>query len=376
MDKTKFGLKPVVEERNAGIDLLRLVAMLMVVLLHCLNYGVGSGTVGDGTANEFIFNSLGELTKCAVDIFAIITGYVCVNASFRYSRIFPLWLQALIYDVGITAVFAAVYPGTIGLKSFLISLTPVPRYNYWYLTAYFCMFFFIPFFNMLLHRLGGRQNLLLVGTMLFVFSGVAVCGNAFGRDFGVKGGYSPLWLMVMYFVGAYLKLYGARLAKKMSRLRCVLGFLFGCGASWVCQAAIVRSGVDELFGRDISGVLAEYNSPFVVLSAVCAVMFFAQLKIKKGARLVTRLSACAFGVYLISEQRFFRHYIVTGRFVSIVNDSPLLFTAKLLGGALAIFVFCLAVDYLRSLLFKVLRVNKLCSKIDSFSAKRLPTLPY
>lgn len=61
-------------ERNYGIDLLRIIAMLYVVILHIL----GQRGLLDATnvwTNQYVFSWFIEVFAfCVVDIFALITG--------------------------------------------------------------------------------------------------------------------------------------------------------------------------------------------------------------------------------------------------------------------------------------------------------------
>ncbi len=57
--------------RNYGIDALRIVAMMMVLILHLL---------------------------ASIDV--LITGYVCCDGTFRYERVVSLWFQVVFYTWG------------------------------------------------------------------------------------------------------------------------------------------------------------------------------------------------------------------------------------------------------------------------------------
>jgi surface polysaccharide O-acyltransferase-like enzyme len=63
-------------ERNYGIDLLRLISMLYVLVLHAL----GRGGLLDHTQRLSVQYQFGWFMQlwalCAVDIFALISGYV------------------------------------------------------------------------------------------------------------------------------------------------------------------------------------------------------------------------------------------------------------------------------------------------------------
>ena len=87
--------------RNYGLDLLRLMLMLMVVVLHVVNHGgIVQGT-DKFSVNYSIANLLRSFTYCAVNCYALISGYVYINTKYRFSALIQIWLQAMVYSVGI-----------------------------------------------------------------------------------------------------------------------------------------------------------------------------------------------------------------------------------------------------------------------------------
>lgn len=64
------------DKRNYGIDLLRIVSMFMVVFLHILGGGGVLELDSLSGASYWTAWTLKTASYCAVDIFAIISGYV------------------------------------------------------------------------------------------------------------------------------------------------------------------------------------------------------------------------------------------------------------------------------------------------------------
>ena len=149
------------EQRNRGIDLLRMTAMWMVVILHILNKGGVLAAAAPLSAGQGTARLLETAAYCAVNCFGLISGYVGVQRRFRYSGALALWLRVAFYTLGITAVFACLMPGSVNGDRVLRAFFPVLFRQYWYVTAYFGMCLFIPFFNLLLNRLSKGQLRLL-----------------------------------------------------------------------------------------------------------------------------------------------------------------------------------------------------------------------
>ena len=193
------------ERRNVGIDLLRMTAMWMVVILHILNKGgVLAAAVPLSAARETA-RLLEACAYCAVDCYGLISGYVGVGHRFRYGSALALWLRVAFYTLGITALFALFLPGSVGGDRLLRACFPVLFRQYWYVTAYFGMCLFIPFFNLLLDRLSRRQAKVLALSIILIFSLLPTLRQ---KDvFLTDNGYSVLWLSCLYLLGGILRLY-------------------------------------------------------------------------------------------------------------------------------------------------------------------------
>ena len=101
------------KRRNYGIDLLRIVAMYMIVLYHCLLLGgvINKATqIGIGSINYDISWLLDTLCYCAVNCYALISGYVGVKSKFKLQNIIKLWFQVLFYSVVLNIIIWVTIP--------------------------------------------------------------------------------------------------------------------------------------------------------------------------------------------------------------------------------------------------------------------------
>ena len=94
-------------KRNYGIDLLRVVSMMMVCILHVLNHGgVLEACVATGNTAKIAITSLFKaMAMCAVNCYAMISGYVGCESRHKLSNIIYLTLQVTFYSVIITGIF-------------------------------------------------------------------------------------------------------------------------------------------------------------------------------------------------------------------------------------------------------------------------------
>ena len=95
-------------KRLANVELLRVVAMLMVVMLHYLGKGellpVKNLHMDITGCVAWILESLSIV---AVNVYVLISGYFLVEAEFKPSKIVRLILQVLFYTILVTILSLA-----------------------------------------------------------------------------------------------------------------------------------------------------------------------------------------------------------------------------------------------------------------------------
>lgn len=352
-------------QRNTGIDALRLVCMLMVVILHVFDHGGAIDRLPYGTGRYASAWLVQIAAYCAVNCYALISGYVGVKARFRYANVVSLWLQVAFYAVGITAVFAVLRPDQIGLSDIARSVTPVGSHFYWYYTSYFCISLFFPLMN---HLLLTAPKALLAQGMTAAFAVFSFLPMFWQTDMMLLNwGFSPLWLAVMYMAGGYMRLYGgeSRWGKWLSRHglavygACTLASWAG---KWFGDAGVNLILIDRILPNSF----LIYNSPQMVLAALSLVMWFASHRpSERMGRAIVRLAPAAFGVYLIHNHPvLWANVTVFELWTRLpLNAVTLPAAALLLAGA--IFAGCIAIDLMRIALFERLHIRALCRKLTA-----------
>ena len=350
--------------RNYGIDALRIVAMIMIPILHIIGHGGILSTVKSFSVNYDIVWLIKAAACCAVNCYGLISGYVGYGRKFRYSNILYLCIQVAFYTLIITGIFAVIEPGSVGIKTFIKAALPFSSNIYWYFTSYFCMFFFIPFFNYLLEKLEKIQLDKLMLTILFIFS---ILPTLFQSDITkANKGFSPIWLAMLYLIGGYIKKYN--ITDKIRQWQCILGYLCCVVSAWIIELAVTY-----FFGQaDERSYFLEYTSPAVLMCAVLLLLFFAKLKVNKStAKFIRFFAPLSFSVYLIHDETLIRAKFITASFTDYASLNPVLMILSIIGTALAIWLICSLIDKIRLLIFDALRIKKLCVLTENFIAEKL-----
>lgn len=355
-------------ERNHGIELLRIFAMLLAAVLHILKKG-GVITASEGNLAAYSTVWLLEAAAyCAVNCYALISGYVGYSdrpKPLRLARCIELWLQVVFYSVIITTVYCIAGVGFVGVSDFADAFLPVTSKQYWYFTAYIGMFFFIPLLNALVRRLNRRALVSLCIMLIAVFSLYDTFASFWKKDpLALVGGHSPLWLGVLYISGAAMK--KLRVPESMSSKKALLIY-----ASAAVFTALFKITGDRLLRFVPGSLFVRDTSPTVLLCAAALLVAFARFKpCRKLTEFAVLFAPAAFGVYLLHVSPLVFEHVIGNRFAFIGRLPFPLLPFAVLASAGVILAVGLAADKVRILLFKALGVPKLCRKAEK-SIRRL-----
>ena len=192
------------DKRLYGIDLFKALAMFLVVVLHVNTLGTAFDSSVPGSAQWWLTDGMMTAAYCCVDCFALATGFLMAERAFRPGRIVSLWLQVAFYAVVTTVVWYFAVPGAVRAQRYRIGVFPLcSRQKYWYFSAYFVLFFFMPFINAMLHALDKRSRGALLAAVFVFLSPLPTF-----RPLGViplSAGYCFFWLAALYIIGACIK---------------------------------------------------------------------------------------------------------------------------------------------------------------------------
>ncbi len=354
-------------KRNYGIDLLRMASMYMVCILHVLRHGGVLAATSSNRINNIIAWSFEIAAYCAVNCFALISGYVGCKSTFKLFNFFRLYLQVLFYTFSISLIFKFIYPmASFGIKEFVKSLFP----NYWYFNAYTLMFFITPQMNFLIQKQSKESLCKLIWIFFGIFSMLAMIPVISQIASPVSRGYSAIWLAYLYMIGGFIRVYEINdlipeipWKKKMNKIFfnnqkgllsiyiiciCVTFFLFTCGH---CIVKYIL-GCDYFCSQYLS-----YNSPTILLASVSLLVFFSRLNVSSIVFLIRMGSPLAFSVYLIHDNDLVRKYLMKGNFEWMAGLPTYLLPFAIIFVPLVIYIVCSFIDYLRLKVFKIFRLT-------------------
>lgn len=356
------------ESRNYGVDLLRIVSMIMIVILHVLS----QGGILDATQPLSVQNGsmwfIEIATFCAVDCYALISGYVGYGKRTKYSNIINLCFQVMFYPIIITAIFYFFRPEHVSIKMFIKYVFPFAFDTYWYFSAYFCLFFVMPFLNIAIEKLDKSTMQKLIISYFIVFS---VLPTLLYDDFPtIGGGYTFLWIALLYILGAYLKKYGNPFKYKNYKNLC--GYFIFVLATWLFKE-VTELITSKVLGTPILGdYLVSFNSPTVLICAVFLFLFFSNISCGEGLKkFIGFFAPVTFGVYLFHQEPLIRDTFIKGAFDGYLSFNPFVTVLAVIGTALCIWLLGSFVDRIRLEIFKLLKIRQLSEWIEKTVRKVL-----
>lgn len=351
------------QEKNYGIDALRMLAMFMIVILHILNQGGLLKETVRFTSQYEIGWMIESAVYCAVDICALISGYVWVNTKYKFRNIIELWLQVVFYTASITFLFWMFLPSSVSIIEWIKAFFPVMFNQYWYFSSYVALFLFIPLLNIIIDKMERRKLLFCIGMILFFFGGIQ---TLFYSDvFGTNDGYSAIWIMIMYMVGGYIRKYG--LCTKGKTNRFLVGYFVMVGIAWLSKLTIEIMTLHILGEVRAGNYFISYKSPMIFLSAIFLFLYFERITIPSfGKKIIRFFAPMSFSVYLIHGHPLVFSYLMKDAFVEYAHFPLVMEILAIFATSLSINLICYAIDFIRLKLFRWLRIRE---KIDSFEKK-------
>ena len=346
-------------KRNYGIDALRIVSMVFVIVLHLMGVG-GVCANSQLFSPQFLLSQLLRIgTFSAVNCYALISGFVGWDRKPKLSGLATLWLKAVLFCLAITAFFART--NDFDYRTWLNALLPVTTGQYWYLTAYVGLFVLMPILNFAIANMPKKDLMLTLSGILLLFCILPI--SPLTDAFYLHDGYSVLWLAVVYLLGGYLGKY--ELLDRLSPGKWLLVFLCAVVFAWAPRM-LALAWKPRLWYDAYGNILIEYTSPAIVLAAAALLAVFSRLRLSEGSQgIVAKISPCAFGVYLLHAHPLVFRHVLENRFAHLGTGSIGAMIGSVLLWTAVICAAGIAADAALTALLKLLKVDRLLKKLDT-----------
>jgi surface polysaccharide O-acyltransferase-like enzyme len=222
------------KERNAGVDLCRILGMIDIIVFHIIIIG---NVRGKYQRYEKKFKFMEIMTQWHNSNFGIISGIVGFKTN-KYSNLLYLYLYVLFYSLTIHYIIKKYYKNKFYYSSnFGLPedyYYPLMRGDYWYFSTYFGMYLFLPLINKGLSLVDKSELRIIILSMygiLFIWKDImskdpqkfcpdtsfttfsmyfifgAYIGKYFLNSKNNKNIFYYLFLMIVYYSFSYITYY-------------------------------------------------------------------------------------------------------------------------------------------------------------------------
>lgn len=345
------------KKRDANIELLRIVAMLMIITLHFNSRSNALLVLGEPASSVQIFATILEAVAITgVNVYVLISGYYLSSSKVKLSKVLLLILQVYFYTLLISC--AMMFVGAYSVKPedkldrALRYLFPISSEHYWFVTAYVIMYVLAPVMNAAVNTLKRKQlKTVIIGLLTWFCFIKSIVPVKFGTD---RMGYDFGWFICLYLIAAYIRKYNIVLFRdaKKSALVYLISVVVIAAFSLVFYKINFDTGNFNYYAE----VPCHYNFFFALTGALGLFSVFRFMRLKENllADVIRIIAPYTLGVYLLHM-----HFEIADRWVEwiehIIGETPLdnvlTFFIHLVVSVLIVFFAGIFVDWIRKYIF-------------------------
>lgn len=348
-------MKESYKERNTSIELLRIIAMIMIILHH---YTVYSGVMKYGTNLNVVISCFFRVGgKIGVNIFLLISGYFLIYSKFSFKKFIKLVLQTIFYSIFITIIAISFFGKDLSNNDFIKVLLPICSNTYWFISTYCILYILSPFLNKFILGLAINQYNKLLIVLFIILSVIPSVLSNYYYDINQMGNNLILFIYI-YLIGAYIRIYKEKIKIKKSSLKYY--FIF----SYMSIAVLMYFLILQ---KSKFTIVSEANYLLILICSVSLFLIFLDLKLYSV--IINNISRTMFGIYLLHDHFLARSIIWKNIFKSQNFYKLNYMVLHMIVSCLIIFLFGVIIDYLRIRLledniFKYKKIDILAEKVD------------
>lgn len=343
-------------QRLSNIELLRIIAMLMIMFCH-LCCATGSPNKNDFTNQTFfslIRTSIEYISIVGVNVFVLISGWFGIT--FKWKRLSELYFQIVFFSLLMLIWGLSVNKNSSISLGGLIGMLTMGNNDYWFLKVYVMLYIISPILNAYIENASQKSfKTILIAMAVFLFYYGWITPDS--TNWLVKG-FCLVWFCFLYLLSRYIRLYKTRFSQFSAKTDLIIYLAF--------TAILIAVAVLESYLQiKMKGRWNYYLNPFVLCPSIYLLLFFSKIKLsKKTINTIAISSVAAF--LLHANQNFYVDYYLKTIRDWFVSESPVVFLLKSITFIVLLFLIAVIIDkirlYLWNNLMNVFEKKRLMSK--------------
>lgn len=333
---TNKEISGIINQRNSSMELLRIIAMIMIVLHHLTVHGWFYFDAVSMWIPEIWLNTIAIWWTIWNNIFVFISWYFLIKSNLNWkkyiSKLLKLLLQVIFYSIMsyIICIWIITWFSNMTFQDIIDLIIPFNEYRFF--DAYILLYLLVPFLNKGLLQLTPKRYRTLIVVLVLM--------NIIMLNFLYFEWSNLFWFITMYVISSYIRLYWLRIPIKS----CFIYSIFSC----FIAVSIVLLNRLSMTGYDGSITLYQYKNYNVFLVIASFLLFLAFTKVKvKNNKKINMLASATFGVYLIHENHLVASFLWTHVFNVTLYQSSLLIIPYSILTALFVYLMCSIIDIIR-----------------------------
>lgn len=185
----------------------------------------------------------------------------------------------------------------VNIINIIKSLFPITLGTYWFISCYVLIYIFSPFIKKIVDTFSKRTLKIMISLMILIWCVFSIIPKAqtFSNEF--------IWLIIIYFIGAYIKKYNINILKNNKIRLSVIGVIIIILNIIMLTMQLLAYKFPIFIGREKT--YNNMDTPLMLILTVVIFTIFKNIKVK-NSKLINTIASTTFGIYLIHSNMFIR----------------------------------------------------------------------
>lgn len=354
--------------RESRLELLRIIAMIMIVGYHYTLHGSNFFNL-EININKLILNLFIINGKIGVNLFIMISAYYLLRTKVTLEKVINLILKVKIYSIIFLIIF--LYLDEVSLVNLIGSIFPVLYSFYWFISAYLIFYITSPLLNKFFISFEKDLVKKTIIVSIIIFS-------IFSHLFKAFLFYSVIiWFFNLYMIVYYISNYIDVQKISINKLK-IISFI----SFFLIYLSILIFDIlgkySIVFKSNIIYFTLE-NSILVLVFSISFFLIFLKLPPIKS-KVINYVAKAILGIYLIHDNRLFRsllYYKILDN-SKYINENWLILLLHSIFSIILIFSFGICIDQTMNMstkkisnLIQIRKIEKIIKQILEKSIQKL-----
>ena len=337
----------IIRERDSNMELLRIVAMFLVVMVHTNFLSIGKPDNQD--IIDAFYSSISRITVqsvsvVCVNLFILLSGWYGIKIKRR--KIETLFFQ-LAFFVLVSILYGFVFSKNVTIADALRIL----RWHdmWWFVKAYLLLYFMSPILNAFCENTTKKEfKFVLIGFYAFSSLNWLVEWVPW-----MVNGYSTISFIGLYLLARYFRMFH----EHDNRIKGSLLLALYVVSTLI---TIVSMYIATLKGINAAKWYGGYDSPFVIIASLCLLLLFSRMSIKHRA--INTIAKSCFAVYLFHTSHYVFHDYIDHLQGFYIHHSYILYFLYSILFCISVYIIAIALDRIRIILWSLISSSFYCNK--------------